>query len=47
MEESRKSKEIDVIGICKILLSQWRFILKVAVSSTVIGIVVALNIQKH
>lgn len=41
-----KSKEIDVVGIIKKMLTEWKLLAKIIVVSAVLGVVVALNTPK-
>lgn len=47
MKDSKKTNEIDIIGVVKLLLLKWKYILKVIAIFAVIGIIVALNTQKE
>ena len=47
MEETRKTREIDVIGMVMKLIPEWKFIAKVVMVTAVIGVIVALNTPKE
>lgn len=47
MEEKKVSKEIDVIAIARMVLIEWKLLLKFIGVATIIGLVVALNSIKE
>jgi uncharacterized protein involved in exopolysaccharide biosynthesis len=47
MEETRKTREIDVIGMVMKLIPEWKFIAKVVMVTAVIGVIVAINTPKE
>lgn len=47
MEETRKTKEIDVIGMIMKIIPKWKFIAKVVMVTAVIGVIVALSTPKE
>lgn len=46
MENKRNSREIDVVGIAKKVLAEWKTLLIFATVSAVVGVIVALNTPK-
>ena len=47
MEETRKTREIDVIGMVMKLIPEWKFIAKIVMVTAVIGVIVAINTPKE
>lgn len=46
MENNKNSREIDVVGIAKQILSEWKNLVKFIIVAAIIGVIIALNTPK-
>jgi len=46
MEETRNTKEIDIVKIAKIVLRRWRLLMRFAIAGAIIGVIIAFSIPK-